>query len=101
MGSYFDETAVEITSGDLKTYEYRSDETNRWVKMEFCPTCGTSVTYTAEALPGERAIPVGTFDDPNWIKPQFHGYTRSALSWMVFPADVEIFVTTRAAAKNA
>jgi hypothetical protein len=52
MGSYFDETAVEITSGDLKTYEYRSDETNRWVKMEFCPTCATNVTYTALTWPG-------------------------------------------------
>jgi hypothetical protein len=101
MSAYFDETSVQITSGVLTTYEYRSDETNRWLKMAFCPTCGTTVTYTAEALPGARAIPVGTFDDPNWIKPQVHGWTRSALHWVVFPVDVEVFETTRAAAKGA
>src|SRR6266481_2221571 len=43
--AYFDEGAVRITGGVLKTYEYRSDETNRWVKIEFCPNCGTTVTW--------------------------------------------------------
>jgi hypothetical protein len=91
MSSYFDEAAVQITSGVLKTYEGRSDESNRWFKLGFCPNCGTPVTWTAEALPAARAIAVGTFDDPNWIKPPLHAYTRSALHWMVFPADVQIF----------
>ena len=36
----------------------------------------------------------GTLDDPNWVKPKVHGWTRSALHWMVFPPDVEIFKTT-------
>jgi len=46
---YFDETAVQIV-GALKTYEYRTDESGRWVKSEFCPNCGTSVTWTIEAF---------------------------------------------------
>jgi hypothetical protein len=29
LSAYFDEAAVQITSGVLKTYEYRSDETIR------------------------------------------------------------------------
>ena len=95
--AYFDEAAVQSTGGVLKTYEYRSDESNRWLKTEFCPTWGTTVTWTGEALPSARAIAVGTFDDPNWIKPQLHLWARSALHWMVFPADVPIFKTTRAA----
>jgi hypothetical protein len=98
MSAYFDEAAVEITRGGLKTYEYRSDESNRWVKTEFCPTCGTTVTWTGEPIPGRRGIAVGTFDDPNWIKPQRHAWTRSALRWVVFPADVEVFETTSVAA---
>jgi hypothetical protein len=92
--AYFDEAAVDIT-GVLKTYEYHSDESNRWIKTEFCLTCGTTVTWTGEALPGGRGIAGGTFDDPNWIKPQLHLWTRSALHWIVFPADVEIVETTR------
>jgi hypothetical protein len=38
-------------------------------------------------------IAVGTFDDPNWIRPKVSVFTRSALHWVVFPADVEIFET--------
>jgi hypothetical protein len=94
VAAYFAEAAVEFISGSRKTYEYRSDESNRWAKLEFCPTCGTTVTYTAEWIPGIRGITVGTLDDPNWIKPTRHVWTRSALHWMVFPPDVEIFKTT-------
>ena len=101
MFAYFDESAVEITRGDLKTYEYRSDESSRWLKLEFCPNCGTSVTGTAEWAPGARVIFGGTFDDPNWIKPQVHVWTRSALHWVVFPVDVEVFDDQTAAAKRA
>jgi hypothetical protein len=79
ISAYFDEARVQITSGVLKTYEYHSDESNRWVKTEFCPTCGTTLAWTGELFPGARAIAVGTFDDPNWIKPAAHFWTRSAL----------------------
>jgi hypothetical protein len=92
MSAYFDQAAVQI-SGVLKIYESRSDESNRLGKMEFCPNCGTTVTWTAELFPGARAISVGTFDEPNWIKFSAHVFTRSALHWMVFPADVAVFET--------
>src|SRR5271155_4223615 len=45
LSAYFDEAAVQITSGVLKTYEYRSDESNGWARMEFCLTCGSTVTW--------------------------------------------------------
>ena len=89
---YFDETAVQIV-GALKTYEYRTDESGRWIKSEFCPNCGTSVTWTIEAFPGWRAIAQGTLDDPNWIKHQLHAWTRSAQAWMVFPPDMQLCET--------
>jgi hypothetical protein len=89
MPAYYDEAAVQM-SGVLKSYECRSDA-NRWVKLWFCPNCGTTVAATAEYLPGGRAITAGTFDDPNWIKPSRHAYTRSALHWMLLPPDVETF----------
>jgi hypothetical protein len=97
MSAYFEEASVQITTGVPKTYEYRSDETNRWIKTEFCSSCGSTVTLTLEARPGLRGIAAGTFDDPNWIKPQLHGFTRSALHWVVFPAEVEVFETTPSA----
>lgn len=101
VGAYFDEVSFQVTTGALKTYEYRSDESNRWIKMEFCPQCGTSVTWTGEVVPGIRGIAVGTFDDPNWVKPQSHGFTRSALHWVVLPSDVEVYKTTPSAEELA
>jgi hypothetical protein len=95
ISAYFDEAAVQI-SGELKAYQYRSDESNRWLRTEFCPTCGTTVTTTIEAFPGARCITGGTFDDPDWIKPSVHAWTRSALHWMVFPPDVELVETQNA-----
>jgi len=93
MVAYFDESAVEITNGNLKPYEYRSDESSRWLKLEFCTNCGTTVTATAEFAPRGRAIFIGTFDDPNWIRPQAHFFTRSALHWIDLPVNVELFET--------
>jgi hypothetical protein len=93
VSAYFDESAVQIKSSALKTYEDRSDESNRWLKLEFCPTCGTTVSWTMELFPGARGIAVGTFDNPNWIAPRVHFWTRSAMHWMAFPADVAVFET--------
>jgi hypothetical protein len=93
LGAYFDESAVRFTTGVLKTYAYRSDETGRWLKTEFCPNCGTTVAWTGEWAPGQRGIALGTFDDPNWIKPRMQVFARSALSWAILPADVEAFET--------
>ena len=91
----FAEQDVEITQGVLTSYEYRSDESHRWLKTAFCPTCATTVTFTAEAVPGMRGINGGTFDDPNWFHISSHIWTRSAHHWMVFPADVELIETTK------
>jgi hypothetical protein len=91
--AYFDQAAVQIIGDALKTYELRSDQSNRWVRTEFCSTCGTTVTWTAESFPGARGIATGTFDDPNWIKPTTHAWTRSALQWMAFPTGAQVFET--------
>lgn len=90
IGAYFNDADVEI-AGELRTYEYRSDETGRWLRTAFCPRCGTTVTWTAEALPGLRALAGGTFDDPNWLEIDRHGWTRSRHKWFVFPAGVQVF----------
>lgn len=93
ISAYFREDDVEILSGELQVYEHRSDETGRPLRMEFCRNCGTTVTWTVEALPGARGIAGGTFDDPNWFDIKRHYWTRSAQHWMVYPTGVEISAT--------
>jgi hypothetical protein len=91
IGVFFRDEDVEFISGDLKAYEHRSDETQRWLRMQFCSTCGNTLTWTVEALPGMRAIAGGTFDDPNWLELSRHVWTRSAQKWVPIPDGVERF----------
>ena len=88
FGAYFSADQIHMR-GELKSYEHRSDESGRWIRMEFCPRCGTQVTWTIEALPGMRAIGVGTLDEPKWIKPGRFSWLRSAHPWLVVPPGVE------------
>lgn len=47
---YFKQDDVHIT-GALKSYERRSDESQRVLPIEFCLTCGTTISMTAEVFP--------------------------------------------------
>ena len=87
----FSEDQVEFSGGPRTTYEHLSDESHRWLRMEFCPRCGTTVAWRAERRPGTIGIAGGTFDDPNWVKIQRHIWTRSAQHWTSIPADLECF----------
>ncbi len=91
----FEEENVELTGGGLTTYEHRSNESNRWLRLHFCNRCGTTVMVTAENRPGIRTMTVGTLDDPNCVKIERHIWTRSAQHWMVFPQNVDRFEKTR------
>ena len=87
----FDGKDVQISGGPLTRYEHRSDESGRWLRLEFCPRCGTNIGFTFERVPTARAVSIGTFDDPDWLKVKRHIWTRSALDCMPIPADVERF----------
>lgn len=89
--AYCKEQDVEFTRGKLHAYEHRSDESNRRLRIEFCPTCGTTVILVAELLPGLIGIAGGTFDDPSWLKIERHAWTRSAHPWVIVSPDVEQF----------
>jgi hypothetical protein len=53
------------------------------------------VSFITHFFPESRLIAVGTFDDPNWITPEVHVWTRSAADCMAFPPDVPVFETVR------
>lgn len=91
LGAYFPEPNVEFLGGSLQSFEFRSDESGRWLKTEFCPQCGTTVTWTLELRPGIRAIAGGTFDEPGWHKVDRHIWTDSAHPWVIHPQDAVVF----------
>ena len=87
----FDEKYVEITQGELAECEHRSDESGRWLKMNFCQKCGTTVCHTVEFRPGMKTIAAGTFDDPNWFTIDRHIWVRSKLPWVTIPDGVSAY----------
>jgi len=58
--AHFRHENLEIRGGPLSTYQYHSDESHRWIRLEFCPRCGTTVTLTAEQSPGVETLERGS-----------------------------------------
>ncbi len=84
---------VVVSGGPLTKYRHVSDESGRWLDIEFCPACGTTIGMTLEWRPGIRLIDAGTFDDPGWIRSDRHLFRhifmRSAQRWSIVPDGVE------------
>jgi hypothetical protein len=91
VGVYFRKDDFELLRGALASYPHRSDETGRWLRMEFCPKCGSTVTWTLELFPDGRGVAGGSFDDPGWIRIERHTWTRSKQPWVPLPTDCPAF----------
>jgi hypothetical protein len=77
--------------GAPSTYTYRSPDHGRLLHFSFCPTCGSRLGVTLERFPSVQIIYAGTYDDPSWVKPDSHIFTRSAAAWFDLPDDVNCF----------
>ena len=84
---------VEIAGTDIGRYRHVSDESGRWLDVEFCLRCGANLGFTLEAAPGIRTLPAGAFDDSAWISPERctvrHVFLRSRREWPDLSPSVE------------
>jgi hypothetical protein len=55
----------------------------------FCPTCGSTVYYTIDVMPGLVAVPLGAFADPTFPAPKVSVYGARKHAWVGLPADIE------------
>lgn len=92
---YFPDEQIEFNEGKRSIYQHISDESGRWLRVEFCPVCGTTVAWSSERRPGAHGISGGTFDDPNWIEVQRHVWTRSKQKLASIPPGVEQYETAK------
>ena len=88
IGVFFPENRVEFTGPSPETYEHRSEEHGRWLRLYFCPRCATTIGVTAERRPGQQGLMGGTFDDRAWFTISRHIWTTSKIPWVEIPADV-------------
>jgi hypothetical protein len=87
----FPHESVEFTQGQPVECEHRSDESGRWLKMQFCARCGTTVAHTSQLRPGMRTIAATTFDELGWFNIDRHIWVQSKLPWVDIPAGVAVF----------
>ena len=77
---------VTIT-GPSTTFVRVGDEGTR-IAFHFCPTCGATVYYELDAMPGMIAVPVGAFADPAVPPPTWSIYDARKHGWVVMPEGV-------------
>ncbi len=74
--------AVDV-KGKTNEFTVTADNGNQ-VTRRFCPTCGTPMFSVLSGNPNALVIKAGTLDDPSWVKPAMHIWTKSAQPWSEF-----------------
>lgn len=95
LSVYFreDNCTVYAEPGSLSTYRLTSDA-GRWIETGFCATCGTTVFWHLEFLPGRIGIAGGTFDDPARLgRPERLVFARSRPCWLSLDQAIPTFDT--------
>lgn len=74
-------------TGELQRYDKPADSGNM-VSRHFCPTCGSAIHSTNDAIPGAVFVRASSLDDPNVVTPQALVFTSRAATWE--PLDPEL-----------
>lgn len=70
--------------GDARAFVLTGDEGSH-ATFRFCPTCGATVYFDNDTMPGMIAVPVGAFADPTFPPPQVSVYGVRRHPWAVMP----------------
>jgi hypothetical protein len=69
---------------------------NEWVQVgedgkratfRFCPTCGSTVAYVHEGMPGLTAVAIGAFAEPGFPPPDYSVYEERQHKWVAIVGD--------------
>ena len=70
-----------------QAHEYmRTGDEGSTATFRFCPTCGATVYFDSDGIPGMIAVPVGAFADPTFPPPQVSVYGVRRHPWTAMPA---------------
>jgi hypothetical protein len=82
----FPEAAVAL-AGPYRTYR-RQGDSGAFIENAFCPVCGVSVFFRAEAMPGTIGIAAGCFADARFAKPSKLFWASRHHHWLDLPEDI-------------
>jgi hypothetical protein len=78
-----------VIEGRSKSFEKVADSGNR-ATFHFCPDCGSDVHYENHGkFDGLVAIPLGAFDDPSFLKPDYSVWEERKHDWVEISGEVE------------
>ena len=83
----FSDQQIEV-GGDFTVFE-RTGDTGKTCKFRFCPSCGSTVFWSAEGLVGHTMVAVGAFADSSFPKPTYSVYEDRQHSWVSLPEEME------------
>jgi len=69
----------------------RIADSGRKVCMHFCPSCGSTVYWKAEAAPSWIGVAVGAFADPSYLPPAISVFEKSRHTWVMVGDTVSRF----------
>lgn len=78
------DTHVEI-AGEFRTWSQQGDS-GALAHFRFCPTCGATVAYSSDGMPGLIAVAVGAFADPDFPPPQYSVWEDRKHRWVAVSA---------------
>ena len=90
-GAIYPQEAVTV-AGNSTLYSRRSDAGRR-IESWFCPVCGVTVYFRAEAMPGMVGIAAGCFADPDFPKPKLLFWASRRHRWLELPEDITLLDT--------
>lgn len=76
-------------TGEYREYSQAGDS-GAVATFRFCDTCGATVAFVNETMPGTTAIAVGAFADPGFPPPRFSVYEDRKHPWVdIIGDDIE------------
>ena len=88
--AFFDDDQVEKVWGESRVHLRRGDSGNE-LSFRFCPDCGSTVWWLAEARPGSVAVAGGAFADPDFPAPERIIWAGNRHPWVCVPPGVSEF----------
>ena len=78
---------VEL-SGEAREWSQAGDS-GTVATFRFCATCGATLSFVSEGIPGFTAIAVGAFADPNFPPPSVSVWEERKHSWVAISGAFE------------
>jgi hypothetical protein len=91
ISAYFKDDQVVAITGESKSGT-RGSDSGRTLTGHFCPECGTTLYWYAEAFPGRTGIAGGCFLDPDFPpKPQRAVWAKNIHPWAHLDESIRTF----------